>query len=122
MHLEMTSLIVATGLEAFTSPRVALELLADFCMEFSHLEADLRFQPRRNSEMISDGGVVRDSDNLAWPGHPVVQEIIKRKTILRTASPQLGCPLAKIGAVVEGGAMRGVYSAGEVNPWGETAS
>lgn len=63
-------------------------------------------------DMTSDGGMSRDSDNLAWQGHPVVQEITRRKTILRTEVSQTDYSQAKLGLVVEGGAMRGVYSAG----------
>ncbi|MBV9759714.1 MAG: patatin family protein [Acidobacteriaceae bacterium] len=50
-------------------------------------------------------------DNQAWPGHPVVQEIIRRGRLGLKGNSEWGAPgAAKLGLVVEGGGMRGIYS------------
>jgi len=45
--------------------------------------------------------------NAAWSGHPVVREIVRRRE-----HPNGSQPGVKLGLVVEGGGMRGVYSGG----------
>lgn len=61
-------------------------------------------------ELTSDHGVSRN--NLAWHKHPVIREITKRKILLPTRMLQAPGGRSKLGLVVEGGAMRGAYSAG----------
>jgi predicted patatin/cPLA2 family phospholipase len=51
--------------------------------------------------------------NLAWPGHPVMQEIMRRRRdgVIGNSSRKDGDG-PKLGLVVEGGGMRGIYSGG----------
>ncbi len=53
----------------------------------------------------------QDLPNGAWGGHPVIQEIVRRKKQNLTGDPRSANGL-KLGLVVEGGGMRGVYSGG----------
>lgn len=49
--------------------------------------------------------------NRAWPGHPVIQEIVRRGRNRIPGNTEAGIPgAAKLGLVVEGGGMRGIYS------------
>jgi predicted patatin/cPLA2 family phospholipase len=60
------------------------------------------------------GSEVKDrhipADNLSYPGHPVIREILDRRN--RSQAPTPAHPPAKLGLVVEGGGMRGVISGG----------
>jgi predicted acylesterase/phospholipase RssA len=49
-------------------------------------------------------------ENRAWPGHPVIREILRRKA--EGIAGNFGRPGPRLGLVIEGGAMRGVYSGG----------
>jgi predicted patatin/cPLA2 family phospholipase len=59
---------------------------------------------------VGDGSM---TTNIAWPGHPVIQEIIRRKSEGIVGNSQAASQgQDKLGLVVEGGGMRGVYSGG----------
>jgi predicted patatin/cPLA2 family phospholipase len=50
------------------------------------------------------------ADNLAYPGHPVIREILGRRNSSQAFTPAQNP--ARLGLVVEGGGMRGVISGG----------